>query len=379
MAVLDLNWNDIITSDQYTADLAMLTKIAVDGLGIEEYIAADNPFVFVIANLVAIQRYFIRNQVQVVDIDTTPFLNLIQQEIGFDLPLSPELPTLEWLRESKSWYGHKGAVGLMPFIGALVGSPLEIDYPAQLIARWDQSNTCLSGKVTSHGGLVPFADSKQARIRDGVRWAQFVYFVKVLQAQNLTNYTDLLNLLNNVHPAGTKRFMYYLFNYIVDEPVLTCPGFGGKFIFNPTLRLPWPTLDNGLLFDSPSSQWDQHYPGWIVEMEVLSLSPYQPGNLYRQVPYDTLTNIYIPGLPWTTVQREYWDEATQEYVQLFSDNDSLVYENVTTNMGLASYTYAQIEGLTYRQLQNIAWNNDQKNMQDQPWLHELPDLQIISS
>jgi hypothetical protein len=62
MAVLDLNWNDIITSDQYTADLAMLTKIAVDGLGIEEYIAADNPFVFVIANLVAIQRYFIKSK-----------------------------------------------------------------------------------------------------------------------------------------------------------------------------------------------------------------------------------------------------------------------------------------------------------------------------
>lgn len=374
---LNTDWDYIVNTDEYQDDLAKLTKITVDALGIEEYVDNTNPFIYGLSNLMAVRRYFSRHLPEIVDIDETPFLDLIRQETGFDLPLSSDLPIIEWLRESKSWFGHRGSLNIYPFIGALVGSPLEINFPARLIARWDTRNTFLDGEVTAHGGKRPFSLSKRARIRDGIRWAQYVYFVNVLEAQNIINLTDLDNLLANVHPAGTKRFVYYQFNHFVDVPDMTFLSYAMQIDMNYYIRPQYPTLDNGLLADDPGSQWDMHFAhGFIANMVVDDLEKFEPLAMYRQLPYDTLTNIYVGTRTYAGVQREVYNPATEEYDQLFSDNDTLVYTNVTTNMGISSYSYLEVNEMSFRQLQDVAYNNDQKNMQGQNWMPDLLYLDV---
>lgn len=259
MATLTLDWTTIQASDEYQSDLTLLKDLVVNALGIEDIVDQANPFVYMCANLVATHRYFVRHLPEVKDLDLTPFLNYMQKEIGFDLPLTSNFPTLEFLRESKSWYGHKGAISIFAFIGSLVGSPIEVDAPAKLIFKLDSSRSYLSGKSTHLGGERPFNDSNLARIRDGIYWSQFTYLVDVLQAQNIVNTTDLINLLNNVHPAGTKMFIKFRFNYITPQQTVTLLSFKEKVTDSFFLRMPWPSLDNNLILDDRNSALSMHF------------------------------------------------------------------------------------------------------------------------
>jgi hypothetical protein len=214
--MIETDWSDIYQNETYQTELKRLLDMITHSLGQENYLDQNTPFVWAAADLGAILRYFSSNIPGVKDIDETPFLNLISQEVGNQLPGTQEIPLVEWIRENKSWNGHKSPVPIFTFIGDLIGSPIEIDYPSDLIFKLDSTRSCLDGAF-SLGGPLPFKQSKLARIEDGFIWGIWTYIVKVLEFQNVKSYSDLLTLLDAVHPAGLLRIIELYDNYLAGQ------------------------------------------------------------------------------------------------------------------------------------------------------------------
>src|ERR1700733_690409 len=116
--MLDLDYRTIAQSDEYQEDFTTLVELIVDGIAFEHMVHDKTPWVYVLAHIGAFQRYFIRHLPDLHDIDETPFIDLIQQEVGFDLPSLSAVPIVEFLREVKYWNGYKGIKVLFHFAGA---------------------------------------------------------------------------------------------------------------------------------------------------------------------------------------------------------------------------------------------------------------------
>jgi hypothetical protein len=197
-------------------DFFKVQEAFIRALGTQLHLVTDtksliNPASYLISQL----RYWIHRFPNLIDLDNSPYLTLLTNEIGIDLPRSAKMPLLEMARENRSWYGKKGTESLFKFIGALVGTKLEINTPQDLIFTLDGSKSALSGSMSGSG--TPWNDSKLARIRDGEEWSHYTYIIKALQSQNIQNPDDLIYLINKVHPAGTKYFITWLYNWFVEK------------------------------------------------------------------------------------------------------------------------------------------------------------------
>jgi hypothetical protein len=253
---LALDIETITTSEEFTNDVALLTTLIVNAVGLSQYVDDNDPYVYVLAFLLALQRYYVRHLPDTKDIDTTPYLDLLQAEVGEGLPVVTDIPLVEFIREAKSWAGHKGTEGLYRFIGQLVGSPIEIDIPAKKILMFDSLDTLMDG-AASDNGILSFDESKLGYIRDGVFYAHFTYVVKVLQAQNIVNFNDLLALLNNVHPSGYQEFLEVDSNYFNEGVESTQAGTWVHNIDTGIIDTQFPGFDNGVYFDSVHTLFDQ--------------------------------------------------------------------------------------------------------------------------
>lgn len=372
-------WDEILETSEYQQDLAVLTRMVTNSVANAELVDESNPFVHAVASLSAVLRYYIRHSVDLKDIDRTPYMDLIKKEVGVDLPLTDAIPLVELIRENKHWYGSKGTEVLYYFIGDLVGSPISLYYPRDLIFRLDNRRSRLSGSASINGEL-PLPESCLGRIRDGIFWAQYTFVVNVEQAQLIENLTDLYLLLNAVHPAGTKYFLVLRDNQISSAALESSLSLYHDVVFdNYWLKgLPWPALDNNFFLSNRKCRLSQHNSGAELFFDVMQVPPLHLDSGIRRLSNSTLfTNLTIdPDKPWKSFSRLVWDSATELYVEKFSDDDSIVYENVTTNVGLKNYTVDELSPLTIRHLQHAAYDLDQQNMEG-AWLYDLPEMSFI--
>lgn len=378
---MTVTWDEIVATDEYQQDLSDLLDLSVNAVGNESLMDSSDNLLYAQAHLNAILRYKIRHLVDVVDIDATDFLDTLKKEVGLDLPVLDQITLLELIRENKQWFGHKGTEVLYDFAGALVGSPVKINYPQDLIFTLSGSRSCLSGAAGAGGKELPFEQSKLARIRDGIYWAHYTYVVSFLQAQNIHNFTDALAVMDNVHPAGTKRYLKAFYNLIPDSfPQTATEFFLGISQFFES-RTSWPTLDNRWMLSTKSAPLSMHgHYGYqllqvtnIVEIPLLAAD-----SLYRRISDSECFNKQIldSARPWISFQRDiYQPDGT--WTTVYSDNDALVYENVTTNVGVQGYNYGLLKNLSYRDLKDAAYNKDQQNMRGS-FFNEVPVNTVIS-
>ena len=261
MAVLDLNWEDIYVSEEVTEDLPGVTDLLVDGFGNTSVVDGTDLFTYVSAMLLCVHRYFISNYPEIFDIDQTPFLSYIQSQLGMTIPLSDNIDAVQFLREWQNFLSRKGSISAYPYIAGLVNSPIDIEYPKDLIFRWSGSRSCWSGAQSSMG-LLPWDVTRLARFRDGIMWAAYTYIVDVLQAQEIPDLDDLYNLLDFVHPAGMQMFGVLRFNYMISAEA---QGYQGSIEYKSQLTetqyaelsASWPTWDNNWLW-STNDRWSMH-------------------------------------------------------------------------------------------------------------------------
>jgi hypothetical protein len=354
-----MDWDAIATTDEYIADLDTLTNLLMNAVG-NNYLAHHaQVFIKIIAHLAAIHRYYVRHFGEIKDLDLTPFLSHIQDEVGFALPLTNDIPLVELIRENKSWYGHKTTEVLYAFIADLVGSPIKLEYPRDLIFTLDSSKAFVGGAVTHNGGILPWDSSNLGRIRDGIYWAQFVYVVDVLQAQEIINITDLINLVVSVHPAGLKRFLNLRYNFwIAYEPTQNLLGYSELISDWYLIGAPYPTLDNGFTLSDTHSKLDMHNGNFLLsDVNVKEIPFWNIDVGARRYSHDTLTHVYYLGKPNVGFSRGIGN-PDGTYTTVYPDNDAIVYQNVTENVGLAGYPESVLELLTERELQYAAYNLD---------------------
>lgn len=352
------NWTAITQTTEYQIDLANLTNVLSRSIGNDTISESAQVFIYVICHLAAIQRYFIRHFGETHDLDTTPFLQEMADETGFGLPLTQDIPLVELLRESKSWYGHKSTAPLFNFVADLVGSPIELEYPKDLIFTLDDSRSCISGKVTTNGGLQPWDESDLAHIRDGIYWADFVYVVNVLQAQQINSITDLFNLLDNIHPAGMKRFVTLNYNFVLPPETTQSLYVWNDLIFDRYfISESGPTLDNGWILDAGAELDMQNGNILLMTTNVREIFSWQIDSKYQTFSSDRLTHDYVEGNPNRGFSR-YIFQPNNTYTQVWADNDFLTLQNVSMNVGLAVIEYQDLAGLTYRELRFAAYNLD---------------------
>lgn len=379
---MELDWDVIAELPEVQHEKVLLSKLISQAMGLSHLIGKDDPLIQIIAHIRAIQRHFIRNMVSQVDMDSSEYLELLKEEIGFNLPLTESFPLIEFLRESKFWNAHKGTEPLFEFIGSLIGSDIQLYYPKTLIFRLSRRRSRLSGAASIHG-LLPFNESCRAHIRDGIYWANFTYVVDVLQAQEITSFGDLRNLLRAVHPAGTKRFVLLRDNFISSGTVDSSIAARGEVIKDTYFQFhhKWPTLDNNLFTSNRRCRLSMHN-GTLrksyKEPSILQVPPLLLNQGYRRINTSTLfTNNFVEGKPNRSFSRFIWNDETEDYDEVFSDNDSLVYQNVTTNIGFGDSDYESVEDLTFRHVQDAAWDKDLENEEGQEWYSDLPEMSFI--
>lgn len=369
-----LTWNQISETDEFIDDFALLQSVSRHEVGNDEFAESQAEFIYIICKLAAITRYLIRHQGELRDIDLAPdkYLNYLKQEIGFGLPTASAFPIREFLRESRNWFRAKGSEKLFDFIGELVGSPIVLHYPKDLIFTLDDPRSCLDGAES--GGLVlSWDESCLAMLHDGVYWAKYVYIVDVLQAQNIKFESDLLGLLNAVHPAGTKRYIREFFNYFVAKSLDEQPKVilsNEKFIdFSLVVNnAPQFNLDGHFILDDPNSLLDglNFDSGTLNTISIREIQRIDVVPCYRTLARDTMLHNFPegqnpPDTPNLALSRFVFDESIQDFVEKFADNDDIVYENVTTNVGLNNYTLGQLSGFTARHLMFAAFDLEGKN------------------
>lgn len=368
----------VMATQEYQDDVALLTRVIVKNYANDLVLDGTGPFEFVMAHLLAYQRYFIRHSPEQQDIDQTLFLDQIKDQVGYGLPSLGALPILELIRENKNFNGNKGTEVLFKFAGAIVGSPISLDYPENLMLVLDDDSTYLDGALDV-GVNLPYSQSKMNRIRDGIIWSRYTYIVNVEQAQNVKDYGDLQTMLDIIHPAGTKRFTTLSFNWMGS---LESQGFlptAGLRNFNVSRFREYagsvPTLDNGYILDGDNFL-DMYYGDFsLTDLYVEQIPPMRMDFRPLTLPEDILTHAYFPGNPNQAFSR-FTTNPDGTYTEVFSDNDSFVLENVSTNVGLKNYTLGNLKNLTLRHLKDAAYNLDKQNQYHQPLYNEGLHIQV---
>lgn len=140
------------------------------------------------------------------DLDKVPadLLDLYRREFASQFPASTPFDIREFIRESKNWYSGKGTSDLLGFIGSLFGVDLKMFETSKLILRFSDSRTLISGRETDH--FLSYPESRLGRIRDGIIWSYYVYFLIVNGIQNVPSLADFLDVVRLNHPAGTQFF-----------------------------------------------------------------------------------------------------------------------------------------------------------------------------
>ena len=148
-------------------------------------------------------------------------LDFLWREYAAGLPTGTAIPRREFIREAKYWYSAKSTDGLFRYVGDLTGTDIGTRRLGELILRTGDPTTLIGGELNKS----PTAPSKLGRIRDGIRWAQYVYTVDVDQAQVLNNIEDFIAILNLIHPAGTMRFPTLMYKWPVEYQQRPAPQF----------------------------------------------------------------------------------------------------------------------------------------------------------
>lgn len=374
----------IVTTQEYLDDLSMLTEVIVDSLGQEEEINSENPFVYAVASQLSQIRYLTRHVPELKDIDLSPYLDLLKGEVGVGIPFSSVFPTLEFLRENKRWFGHKGVETIYRFIGALIGSPIRLRYPKDLLFRTNHLRSKVSGDISPYGGPLPWEQSSQARIRDGIFWSQYVFVLDVDQVQNFGNLQDLIGLLESVHPAGLKEYIELSYKFLVhsdfpDPDVLVNYAVLDYYV----VRATWPTISNGLKTNTGGSLTSMHNSTlfgsgvWIVENPLL-LVGYASQNITTSTSfivdhYDLNNdNMIFSRLIGQGTGTNYGD-----YTRVFAYNDPLVFQHVRTNSGLGQYTVGSIGLLDLNRLGLVALDHELDNPRLDWMYHQVSSRTFI--
>lgn len=370
-------WDDIIELEGVQDERQMLAKLISKSIGLSHIIGANDPLVKIMAHLISIQRYFLHLIPEQIDIDSTEYLSLLQKEAGFNLPLTEAIPIVEFLRESNSWNAHKGTEALYAFVSDVIGSPIAIHYPKKLILKLSDV-TCLSGS-TSDKGELDWEHTKLGRFRDGLLWSNFVYILDILQAQSVGNLNDLMALIEHIHPAGTKRQLNLIFTFEVDPetiPESTIYGFQEVTEDNYIISKPYPTLDNNWILSGSLAKLSMCGGDiWSSELDILEIPKLDITYCHKQLSHDTLMHIFPVDAPHIAFNR-FVDKNDDTYEILYTESDSLLYENATTNMGVKDYNWEDIEDLEFREFADVAWALDKANMNSGEWFNSLLTLQI---
>lgn len=361
-------------TEEYTANYDLVKKTLIKGIANEE-IANDNlVFIDVFSHLIARNRLDIIHLPEQKDIDKTQFIDLIQKEVGIEIPLTESIPIVEFLRENKHWYGHKGTEVLYDFIGDIVGSPIEVHYPRDLVARYSATRTCYSGK--SPGGIRQWDDSALARVRDGKFWANYTYLVDITQAQNVIGMNDFLSLVKSIHPAGTKRFYVFRFKYGTETTLPVITHLSTRMRKAWFLKSRYPTLDNNLIASGGYRHSYSMHGGhrYTSRLSVRPAYKFMQVDTYKQIWQDSMLHEQIAGHEHWVFKR-FKPKTDGTYETVYADNDQFVYDSQTTNMGMKDITLEYIADRTLREVANIAWDLDGKNM-NTGWFQEMPHTQV---
>jgi len=373
-----LNWDEIVETEEYQDDLALLAKIITQAFGNAQIILENNVFVQVMSHLLACQRYMINHIPDIKDLEESAYLELIAQEIGFNVPVLEGFPMQEFLRENKRWFGHKGTEVLYQFLGALIGSEIEVYYPQDLILKLDVLRTRLSGGASTQGKLA-FKNSNLARIRDGRYYARFVYVVDVLQGQLVDNWQYLFLMLDSIHPAGLKRFIKIRNYYIAElDPEIEKDKSGyyrKRRAYFYSFRK-YKGLSNGFRLSDPSCMLDQIYSfSWVGHTWIRQTAPSRSFNYsYRTIAQDSFMHVYPTGYPEECFFK--WKAGLNgDYEKVYAEDDGEIMSIQTTNMSFGEIPLGDLAGRTLREIKYIAMGNRGQNPSTL-WYRDIPSCTI---
>lgn len=144
------------------------------------------------------------------------FLNYIKYEVGVKIPETSRVPLKELLRDSKVFYSGKTTKGLYYYLGQLHNVVINIDEPARLIFRLSDNRTVISGAYNEDNSSY----SKLGRIRDGIVWSYFTYFIDIYGLQDIDDEYLFEQNVKLVHPAGTQYFYRGHYNFYNDNDIV---------------------------------------------------------------------------------------------------------------------------------------------------------------
>jgi hypothetical protein len=376
MAITLVNWEEIVETEEFQEEVEVITNLLVASLGSDMVWDATNPFIYTVAYLTAVHRYYIKHIPECGDIDTSPFIECLKKEIGADLPLTDAIPVVEFLREAKNFYSRKGTEVLFKFVGALINSAIEINYPRELVFRFSNPRSRLSGASSNHG-ILPFKQSKLARFAGGSFWTNWTYLVEVKDAQNMRHVEDLMNFLDHIHPAGTARFLTLIYTLVTgaDRPNYSpiIRHFHKEWTW--IQKKKYATFDNNWNFGSKKAKFSMHGGGlWNKNIDLIRAPRLLVVNSYRTLEKDSLTVTADPNDPGYIFSRKI-PHSDGTYSDGYGDNDDLVAEAQTLNMSVSQATYGVHKDKTYRQVKKIAYGLDGKATLS--WHYQMAKMNVI--
>ncbi len=82
------DWNTIIQFQDFQEDEAWLTKKFAESMGSSQVATTSTSLIKVVTRVIATLRWFARRLPSSKDIDLTPFVERILQDVGFNLPVT---------------------------------------------------------------------------------------------------------------------------------------------------------------------------------------------------------------------------------------------------------------------------------------------------
>ena len=318
-------------------------------------------FLFVMARLLSrsfnkLQEFSSIRDASVVDEE---FLEFLWQEFGQELP-DVGLSRREWIQESREWYQRKGTKKLFDLIGLMTQTTVEITRPSVQILRLDDPSTLLSGADD---------DSKVGYLHDGVYWAFYVYVIHVRNAQRFGSRETFLRLLDLNHPAGTKRFHNFYYNFANELPRVPKVGYMSITHTEQLIQSSFARLDVNFQVDELSLLSGRSHvaigtvsdsaPFKIISFTGISFSPL---GLRRSI----LNPAYAEGDD-PAEALSMWAYNGVQYVRVFArqDNDGeinrasdVVLNQVETLLKLKDASYGRLKnaGVTFGGIKNATYD-----------------------
>jgi len=304
------------------------------------------------------------------------FLQYITKEVGIGTPVfADDASTRQFLKEAKAWHAGKGSEFLYSYIGALTKTLINIWEPSRLILRTDYPPTVVDGVVNK-----PSLDtSKLNRIRDGIFWSFYTYVLEVNGAQNLKHWSDITNLVELIHPAGTKYFvdLFYQWDVVptVPSPLPLNLEERESFIVQGACL-----IDNQLTSDGPCLIDGHTALYWYVEVFQESSFPYTFGGRY--LAGDTLLNDYVVGTsPLMTWRVNIADpgEPSGYRTGVGPESDAIVLNHLAVVASASTYTYLAIRDMPYSGIQVMHYKTsiDDWAINGLQFMHYQQLMQII--